>query len=174
MAEKGIWPPTIKVILKTHYTLPCAESELLGEDQIERDSLEALANGQKEEQSPSPLPCAEPESSGYDQIESDFLEAPEDGQEEERLEIPLLVRPDDMMGNIRNEHKSAGMSTGFRRRHGCSQARVLDVEINIGWYGAGRIRKTAVDGFSLANGTRNFLFSTRYRDEPRDNFTNNH
>ena len=35
------------MILKTHYSLPFAESKLSGGDQIESDSLEALADGQE-------------------------------------------------------------------------------------------------------------------------------
>ena len=58
------WEMTKNIILKTRYPLRCAESESSGDEQIERDSLEALTDGQEEEQSPSPLPCADSESWG--------------------------------------------------------------------------------------------------------------
>ena len=48
MAAKGILPPTIKIILKIIYPLPCAEPESSGDDHIESNSLEALPDGQEE------------------------------------------------------------------------------------------------------------------------------
>ena len=85
MAAKGISPPTLNMILKTRYPLPaqhkpqpvsslsevqpcpspfpCAESESLGNDQIETASLEALADGQKEERWEIPL-AARPDNMG--------------------------------------------------------------------------------------------------------------
>ena len=83
MAEKGILPPIIKIVLKSRYPLPCAELKSSEDDEIERDSLEALADDQEEEQSPPPLLCADPESSGDDQTASDSFEA-SNGQKEER------------------------------------------------------------------------------------------
>ena len=35
MARKGILPPTLKMILKIRYSLPRAEPESFGDDQIE-------------------------------------------------------------------------------------------------------------------------------------------
>ena len=77
MAKEGILPPLINMSLKTRYplpvrqqpplvlppsdippcpsSLPCAEPESLGNSQIERDSLEALADGQEEERRKIPL-----------------------------------------------------------------------------------------------------------------------
>ena len=105
MARKGILPPTLKMILKTRYPLPCTGSESSGDDQIESGSFKALADGQEEERSSSLLPCAEPESSGYDQIETDSLEALTDGQEEERWKIPLVAGPNDMTERHRERRK---------------------------------------------------------------------
>ena len=45
MARKGILPPTFKEILKTPYPLPCSQPESSGDNQIESDSYEALADG---------------------------------------------------------------------------------------------------------------------------------
>ena len=96
--RNGILPPNIKIIYNTRYTLPCAEPESSGDDQIVNNPLEALEDGPEEKRSLSPLPYAVSESSGDDQIESDSLEALADSQEEKRWEIPLIVRPNDMTG----------------------------------------------------------------------------
>ena len=98
MPRKGISPPTTKTFLKIRYPLPCAGFESSGDDRIESSLLEALADGQKEQRSPSPLPCAEPESSGDGEIESGSLKVLVHSQEAERWDIPLEVRPDDMTG----------------------------------------------------------------------------
>ena len=75
MAGKGILPSIINMVLKSRYPLPCAELESSEDDEIERDSIEALGDDQEGEQSPPPPLCAEPESSGDDHTESDSFEA---------------------------------------------------------------------------------------------------
>ena len=94
MAKNNKLPPSIKIILKSRYPLPCAESESSGDGEVESNFLKALADGQEEERNLSLLPCAESGSSGADQIESDSLEALADGQDEERWDSPLVVPTD--------------------------------------------------------------------------------
>ena len=58
------WETAKNMILETRNALPCAESKSSEDEQIESNSLEAMTDGQEEEQSPSPLPCADSESWG--------------------------------------------------------------------------------------------------------------
>ena len=55
MAAKGILPPTLKMILKKYYPLPCTEPESSRNDHIESYSLKAPADGLEEERLEIPL-----------------------------------------------------------------------------------------------------------------------
>ena len=93
MAQKGVFPPTLKTIFKTHYPLPA------------RQSLIHRQHPKIPECSQPSLPSTETDSFGDDQTRSASPGAQTDGRKEEQLETSLAVQPDDMAGKHRDgEH----------------------------------------------------------------------
>ena len=93
MVRKALLPPPLKITLRTRYPLP-----------LEQQPQPVLLLSDIPPY-PQPLPCAEPESLGNDQIKSGYLEVLAADQEEERWEIPLVARPDDMVGTHRKRRE---------------------------------------------------------------------
>ena len=85
-AIKGIFPPTLKIILKTHYPIPVRQAPVHPQQQKISPC------------SPSRMPCNMPESLRENQTNSSYFGAQADGTKEEQIETLLKVESNDMMG----------------------------------------------------------------------------
>ena len=90
MVQKGILPPTLKMILTPYYQ-PAA-----------RQSPIHLHHPEFPSCSKSPMPCTKPESLGDDQTKSASLGAHADGRKEGQLETPLVKQSNDITGKHRD------------------------------------------------------------------------
>ena len=88
-AVKGILPNTLKMILKTYYSLPARQAPAYPKHP------EITSSSQ------SPMPYTEPESLGDDQTKSASFGAQADGRKEDQFETLPAVQLDDVAGKHR-------------------------------------------------------------------------